>query len=126
MPRMPKAIGSGLLAGGTPGRADKVPVGVRSDSFVIPADVVSALGEGNSESGAEILARMFKTEPAADDVGEHVGIVASHGEFILSPEAVAEIGHGSLSAGHKVCHRFVLEVRREHIASLRKLKWLDG
>src|SRR5215204_1094394 len=92
-----------MITGPTPGRADKVPVGVRNGSFVIPADAVSALGEDNSESGAEILARMFKTEPAADEGGEQVGIAASHVEFIVSPQAVAEIGHGTSGCCNGEC-----------------------
>jgi hypothetical protein len=112
-----------MISGTTPGRADKVPTRVRSGSFVIPADCVAALGEGNSESGAEILSRMFHTGPADDgDESGPVPVRLSHGEYVLSPGDVREVGHGSHAAGIKVLHKFVLRVRREHIATLRGLK----
>ena len=133
-PRQP----AGLIRGSTPGRRDAVPTSVRNGSFVVPADTLSALGEGNSQAGAEILGRMLKTGSYGSDAmrGIHradgggvevdddgdVPIQASDGEFLIDPETVAEIGHGDLKAGYRVLEKFVLRVRKEHIASLRKLK----
>ena len=134
----------GMIHGSTPGRADRVPTKVPNGSFVIPADTVSALGQGNSVAGGEILASMFKSGPygsaarqqfqgrrglrradggdvKADDDAP-VDIAASDGEFILDPETVREIGNGDLNAGHRVLHAFVLRVRREHVKTLRGLK----
>ena len=50
---------SGALTGDTPGRADALPVTVPDGSHVIPADVVSAIGGGNSAAGLKHLGKMF-------------------------------------------------------------------
>jgi hypothetical protein len=117
---------AGMISGPTPGRADRVPMKVRNRSFVIPADIPSALGQGNSQAGAEILSRMFATRRAdggdVENEGDDVPIRASHGEFLVDPETVREIGHGSLAAGYRVLEKFVLRVRKEHIATLKGLK----
>ena len=55
------------LQGGTDGMADKIPANIDGDQpaalshgeFVIPADVVSHLGNGNSEAGADKLYQMM-------------------------------------------------------------------
>ena len=56
-------LSGGLLSGVTPGRADNVPLSVASGSYIIPADVVSGLGEGNTLSGASLLDKMMNTGP---------------------------------------------------------------
>jgi len=50
---------TGALTGDTPGRADKLPVTVPDGAHVIPADIVSALGDGNSAAGMKHLGKMF-------------------------------------------------------------------
>ena len=61
--------GQGYYLGGpTDGMADKVPATIdgkqpaalSDGEFVVPADVVSHLGNGNSESGAQNLYRMME------------------------------------------------------------------
>lgn len=49
----------GPLTGATGGRADKIPTTVPNGSHIIPADVVSALGEGNSAAGMALLEKRF-------------------------------------------------------------------
>lgn len=63
-------IGSGLIhhphaAAG--GRTDTLPYTVPSNSFVIPADVVSGLGEGDTYSGARVIAQMLNGSPFGSD-----------------------------------------------------------
>ena len=53
---------TGPLLGATDGRADDVKTSVPDGSHIVPADVVGALGEGNSVAGAAKLSKMF---PAA-------------------------------------------------------------
>lgn len=50
---------SGPLMSAVPGRTDQLPISVKSGSYVVPADVVSALGEGNTAAGNNILKSMF-------------------------------------------------------------------
>lgn len=58
-----KAVNPGMLKSAVPGRTDKLPISVPAGSYVLPADTVSALGQGNSMAGGDILAKMFKTGP---------------------------------------------------------------
>ena len=48
----------GLLAGGSPGQADDVNASLSHGEYVIDADTVAALGDGNTEAGARELDRM--------------------------------------------------------------------
>ena len=47
--------GSGLLASTGSGRKDILPRDVEPGSYVIPADVVAALGDGNTLAGGKVL-----------------------------------------------------------------------
>ena len=129
---------SGFMHGLTAGRADHVPVSVRANSYVIPADVVSALGQGNSIAGAHALSAMFKMGPygtpavgmphatkthLADGgtAGPTTDIAISDGEFTVPPEKIADIGGGNIDRGHNVLDAFVKHVRKNNIKTLRKL-----
>jgi hypothetical protein len=50
---------TGPLLGNTDGRADDVHTTVPDGSHILPADVVGAIGEGNSVAGAAKLSKMF-------------------------------------------------------------------
>lgn len=112
----------GPIKGPTPGRADQVPVDVPSGSYVIPADVVSALGEGNSQAGHKALSGMFKPRkfknipsPRKMASGGIVPIAASDGEHVLSAEEVEAAG------GPDVLDAFVRRVRAEYRDHLGRL-----
>lgn len=45
------------------GRTDHIPLNVASGSYVVPADIVSGLGQGNTSAGHKVLGQMFKTGP---------------------------------------------------------------
>lgn len=51
--------GSGALLGPTGGRDDAIHTSVPDGTHILPADVVSSLGDGNSVAGAAKLSRMF-------------------------------------------------------------------
>lgn len=143
----------GLLNAPIPGRTDKIPVNVPSGSYVLPADIPSALGQGNTMAGAQILNNMFNTGPfglkpmkpgraaqpprwmqgpkplmrraeggEAEGDEERLPIIAAGGEYIIDPEVVRAIGGGNMTAGHKALDKFVLQVRKEHIKTLKGLK----
>lgn len=70
MPGLKRALGGGIpdhplspvigaINTPTPGRADAHPTHVPPGSYVMPADVVSAIGEGNTAAGQQMLAKMF-------------------------------------------------------------------
>lgn len=58
-----KAVNPGMLKSSIPGRTDKLPISVPAGSYVLPADIVSGLGQGNSDAGNAILSKMFKSGP---------------------------------------------------------------
>src|SRR5262245_30743353 len=99
---------SGPVAGVTGGRQDRVPLSVNSGSFIIPADIPAALGQGNSNAGMHVLAQMFpqpvrsRRRDFADggEVGSPTPIMASDGEYVISPEQVAAVANGNLDKGH--------------------------
>jgi len=108
---------TGPITSTVAGRTDQHAIDVPPESFVIPADVVSALGQGNTNNGMEILTRMFGKEKA----GEGVPIMAAGGEFVCGPQAVKRVGGGDLKKGHTNLRDFVKRVRQKHIETLRNL-----
>lgn len=139
---------SGLLKSAVPGRTDHLPVKARAGAYVVPADIVSALGQGNSLAGAKILDEMFRTGPYGVPIPrgggrgagpprgpgralnyaqggateEEVPILAAGGEYMISPEQVRAVGAGDLTRGHDVLDRFVMAERRKLRRTLAKLK----
>jgi len=109
----------GLLNTAVPGRTDRLPIAVPSNSYVVPADVVSGLGQGNTASGAVLLSQMFGTPAEARASGggveaaQPVDIIAAGGEFVIPPEVVARIGGGDMTKGHDLLDKFVLKVRKQ-------------
>jgi hypothetical protein len=112
-----------------PGRTDRLPIHVHSGSYVLPADTVSALAEGNSEAGFVVVQKMIEdamrrtppTEDEAEEPRSKVAALVAGGEYVLSPDEVRAFGDGDLDAGHKELDDFVKSVRERHIKTLRKL-----
>jgi hypothetical protein len=159
----------GFIDSAVAGRTDDLPMAVAADSHVIPADVVSGLGEGNSLNGAALLDRMFHSgpwgagairsrvpatmprpprpmpsyaaggppSPSRPGVGvagheRTAQILAAGGEYVVRPEAVAEIGRrakarnprmlkSDMAAGHEAIDRFIVEARKHIVATTKKL-----
>lgn len=113
----------GFLAGGTLGRADKVHTASPSGSYVLPADVVSAIGEGNSIAGAQKIQEMLGGGMVDGGASPQdlTPVALSDGEYVVAPEEVQKLGNGNLKRGHRILDDFVLKVRRKHIAKLKSL-----
>lgn len=111
---------AGPVVGNTGGREDAKPVDVASGSFVVPADIVSHLGTGNSLAGMDHLKKVFG-EPVTRASGGAVPIKISDGEYVLTPEQVAKIGGGDMQKGHKILDQMVLKLRKQHIDTLKGL-----
>ena len=58
-----RGAATGFLSGDTPGRADSIKTQAPSGAYVLPADVVAGLGEGNSLAGARVVQEMLSTGP---------------------------------------------------------------
>lgn len=54
---------TGPIHSSVAGRTDHLPMHVPTGSYVLPADIVSAGGEGNTAAGFKVLRRMFGGEP---------------------------------------------------------------
>lgn len=127
--RIAKADGGGVFSGYIPGttggRTDNKPISVADGSFVVPADILSGLGEGNSHAGWASLQAQFGMDiPAKADggaVGQPVPIVAASGEGVIDPDTVAKIGGGDLDRGHGILNALVKHVRSRTIKSLKRL-----
>jgi hypothetical protein len=127
----------GPLKAAIPGRTDRMPIHVYSGSYVLPADIVSGLAEGNTEAGYEIVKKMIdEAKSSGGRVGMQskygltghyhkprsvVPVIVAGGEYILTPEEVECFGEGSLDQGHKVLDDFVKSQRAKTIKTLKKL-----
>lgn len=116
------AHGSGLVGGISSGRADKVHVSVPHGAYVVPADVVSGMGQGNTAAGGTMLARMMPKSPglhfAAGGIAGEPGpvpIQVSPGEFVVHPAHVAAIGGGNPQAGSAALDQMVQGVRQQNM-----------
>ena len=96
--RLERATGgrvtTGAVRGGSGGRADDVRANLAEGSYVIPADVVAALGDGNTDAGHDALRRLAPSGRRAVDRarGGRVPALISHGEHVLPPSAVKRAG----------------------------------
>jgi hypothetical protein len=140
----------GMIKSSVPGRTDKLNLDVPSGSYIIPADVVSARGQGNSDAGASIMDKMFNKGPYGMGIsrskGPRIGarmtslgkmnkrgfagggptglptpIVAAGGEYVVHPDTVANLGNGDMDLGHDILDAFVKHTREQHISTLKGL-----
>ena len=103
------------------GRTDHLPINVPSGAYVIPADIISAMGEGNTMAGFQVANQVFGVQKN-DPSHEPVEIVAAGGEYVIAPENVAErVGGGDIDAGHANLDEFVKAYRAKTIQTLQKL-----
>ena len=142
--RAPKAtkIHVGPIHSPVAGRTDHLPMHVASGSYVIPADIISAMGEGNTMAGFRVAKNIFSQPfygsgkpygasglpygapaPHKAEGGEvnTVPIVAAGGEYVIHPRDVVKIGNGSLDDGHKTLDHFVLQMRKKTVKTLKNL-----
>jgi hypothetical protein len=109
----------GALKGDTGGREDALEADVPAGSYVVPADVVAALGGGNSMAGLAKLERQFP--PRRANGGPVVPILISDGEYVIPPEAVAALGDGDMDYGHEILDAFVVDTRQDYANHLAQL-----
>lgn len=103
------------------GRTDHLPMHVPSGSYVIPADIISAMGEGNTMAGFKVANDIFGEQPTSRPDGEAVPIVAAGGEYVIHPENVSGLAKGDLDHGHRILDSFVKKMRTKTVATLKAL-----
>lgn len=140
MMRSSGAPTAGFLRSKVPGRTDALHGTPAANSYVIPADVVSGFGEGNSPAGAHALQMALSTGPggiplphgggghgvraphmARGGAAEKVDVHLAGGEYIVTPEQVAAIGGGDIKHGHHILDLFVKHARKKQIKTLQHL-----
>ena len=139
-------VHTGPIHSAVAGRTDHLPVHVPSGSYVIPADVVSGMGEGNTNAGFKVVKRMFAGLPygkkpaqpydqsgglygsgvgvghaKGGKTGNDVRVVVAGGEYTLTPEEVMAAGDGDLDRGHRVLDAFVQQMRGHIVKTMSKL-----
>lgn len=137
-------VHTGPIHSSVAGRTDHLPMNVPSGSYVIPADIISAMGEGNTMAGFKQMKRILYSgtpygaeaapygarggpyneplpEKAAGGSTQTVPIIAAGGEYVISPEEVLKVGKGDLDTGHRVLDEFVKRMRAETVKTLKAL-----
>lgn len=137
---------TGLLHSAVAGRTDHLNVNVPAGAYVIPADVVSGTGEGNTLAGARILQKVIESGPHGTGTGRHhprrgrsipnppaarakggkvdgemVPIMGAGGEIVVHPEHVALWGGGNVERGHRVLDKWVVDQRKQIANEMLKL-----
>jgi len=118
------------------GRTDHLPMHVPSGSYVIPADIISAMGEGNTMAGFRVANQIF-TKPNGEPMNAPydgnrlqgaertnpppVPIVAAGGEYVIHPDDITFIGKGDIDQGHEALDEFVLKMRAKTVKTLKGL-----
>lgn len=64
---------SGLLHGTTPGQADAIKTTAPAGGFVVPAEVVAHLGQGNTLAGSRVMQSILDTGPGGMPLQHHGG-----------------------------------------------------
>lgn len=136
----------GSILSAVPGRTDAHATHVPSGSYVIPADIVSGRGQGNTLAGSQALEKLFKMGPygtkggtlrsgkgapgrpgkraAGGEVGGEevpVRVNLAGGEIVVPPENLLGAVHPDLKTAHAIMDRWVLNERKNLRKTLAKL-----
>jgi hypothetical protein len=138
----PKIYHYGPITASIPGRTDRLKINVYSGSYVLPADIVSGLGEGNTLAGNAAIEKMFFTPDGLKRASggqastlrskyglrgvyhenpKSVPVIVAGGEYLLPPEVVEELGGGDMDLGHRKLDEFVVKHRKALTKKLSKL-----
>ena len=139
---------SGIINMAVGGRTDHIPMNVLEGSYVLPADIVSGLGEGNTLAGSKILDNMFSSGPFGQAIPsahaspkipaganlmpkakggairkgkKPIPIIAAGGEYVVTPDVVERLGQGDMDKGHQYLDNFVKFVRAHTAKTLQNL-----
>jgi hypothetical protein len=146
-----KPTHSGPINSVVPGRTDNHAMAVEPGSYVLPADHVSSLGEGNTNAGMTILQHMFSGKEGPYGIGKNpsikhragvpkppgmkkmradgggveddspIDVLTAGGEYVIPRSAVEALGGGDLDHGHRILDQWVVSNRKNHVSTLRKL-----
>lgn len=129
------------------GRTDNIKTSVGHGSYIVPADVVSGLGSGNSLAGGRVLDNLtggphtgpmgLGSTPISGDTtpfakggmafakGGMIPIIVAGGEYHIPPKGVMFVakkhGNGTMKSGHQILDHFVKRQRKKTIEDMKKL-----
>lgn len=138
-----KIPGVHLINSSVPGRVDRIPMRARSGSYVLPSDVVSGMGQGNTNAGAKMWGNLIahsigpmgiqnaikqRSMPSArlrmtgttktfagGGSSEYTPIITAGGECLVDPEIVCELGDGDPEKGKKILAASAMMVRDHYL-----------
>ncbi len=119
-------VHEGPIISTVPGRTDKHNMDVPQSSYVIPAHVVSGLGQGNTLAGMEKIKAMFPDRHAArlahggQVPNKGIPIASAGGEFVVTPEQIIA-KYGSLKRGHQMLDKFCKTYTKKLVKQISKL-----
>ena len=92
---------TGYYAGGRgTGQSDDIPAMLHDGDYVIDAEAVSALGDGSSKAGKDVLSHFMGQVPHKDGAeGKPVPAKIADGEFVLPEAFVTALGGGDNKRG---------------------------
>lgn len=110
--------------------------GLAPEGFVIPADVVSHLGNGSSEAGLELLARELGAKPIkgegdgmSDSIPTTIGgkqpARVANEEAFVSPEMVKKLGGGDTERGAKKLYAMMDRIRKARTGTTEQGKQIN-
>ena len=110
--------------------------GLVSDGFVIPADVVSHLGNGSSEAGLKALAAKLgasaikgQGDGMSDSIKTHIDgkqkARVANEEAFVSPKKVAELGGGNPEKGAKKLYAMMDKIREARTGTKQQGKQIN-
>lgn len=96
----PGKLHTGPIHSPVAGRTDHLPVHVPNGSYVIPADIVSAMGEGNTMAGFKQVRRMFAGNPyGGADASPYAGTKTPYGGADAAPYGGSGLPYEQRAAG---------------------------
>ncbi len=104
--------------------------GMRSNAFVVPADVVSAMGNGSTKAGLSALNQQLRQyagggatpiQGPGDGLSDSIPTMidgkrrarVADGEAYIDPETVARLGGGDVNRGTKKLYRMMDKIRQQ-------------
>jgi len=109
---------------------------LRENDFILPADVISHMGNGSSDAGMEIAITKFKARPIKGDgdgmsdsiptniEGKQKALVANE-EALIPREMVAFLGGGSVEKGAEKLEKFMTRVRKARTGKTKQAPEID-
>lgn len=120
---------SGYLHGSTLGRADALRTTAPSGSYVLPADVVSGLGEGNSMAGARIVQQALGSGPwgtPLSHVTHGAGPPRAPSINTRAPRLQSDAKGGGVQGGEQPGHIPVMLSHGEFVVTPEQVRAIGG